>query len=140
MTAPPRSALLSDTELSDYSTVTLDVLLLKVVKKITSSSDHFEETASGMMILLMVLEMFGEIGDSFGEDSDLNFGRTGIIFAEAVSLDDSSFFFLEHHGYIHPFTNYSAQDTAEGRHYLRRSLHRRAVMMCNFCRSHTATE
>ena len=95
--------LLTDSELSDYCTVTLDIFLLKVVEKVTSSSDHLEESASGMMILLMVLEMFGEVSDPLCENSDLNFGRTGIIFAETVCLDDSSFFFLEQHGYIHPF-------------------------------------
>ena len=98
MTAPPMSALLlTDTELSYDSTVAFDVLLLEIVEKVTSSTYHFEESASGMMILLVVLEMFGKVGNSLCENSDLNFGRTCIILAEAVCLDDSGLFFFEHH-------------------------------------------
>ena len=97
MPRPYALVLLTNAELRYDSTVTLDVLLLKVVEKITSSADHFEKTASGMMILLVVLQMFGKIRNSLGKDSYLDFRRTCVVFAETVSLDDSCLFFLEHH-------------------------------------------
>lgn len=120
--------LLTNTEFCYDSTVTLDVLLLKVVEKVTSSTYHLEESASGMVILLVVLQMFGKIGNSLCEDSYLYFGRTGVVFAETVSLDDSCLFFLEHHDLLHPFIILLSRiGTAEGRYFLHRSLHRRAV-------------
>ncbi len=97
MPRPYALVLLTNAELRYDSTVTLDVLLLKVVEKVTSSADHFEKTTSGMMILLVVLQMFGKIRNSLGKDSYLDFRRTCVVFAETVSLDYSCLFFLEHH-------------------------------------------
>ena len=44
-----------------------------------------------MMILFVGFQMFGEQNDSLGEDSDLNFRRSGVTFMGGILFDD---FFL----------------------------------------------
>src|SRR5581483_1967850 len=54
------------------------VLPLDVIKERSALRDHFEQAAARMRVLHMRFEMFGEIGDSFGEDRDLHLRRTRI--------------------------------------------------------------
>src|SRR5688500_16077411 len=56
-------ALLTDTELVDDRAVPLHIGLLEVVKKPAAASDELQQTATGMMVLRMGLEMLGEVGD-----------------------------------------------------------------------------
>ena len=41
-----------------------------------------------MVVLLVALEMLGEIGDALGEEGNLDFGRTGVAFLGAVFLEE----------------------------------------------------
>ena len=52
--------LLSETELFNDCTVTVDVLLHKVVEKVTSVTNHLHHTALGVEVLLVELEMLCE--------------------------------------------------------------------------------
>ena len=91
----------ADTEFFDYGTIALDVFSHKVVKKVSSFTDHFEKAAAGMVIFFVLFKMLGKVGNSLGKNGDLYFGRTGIGLVKAVSLDNFCFFFFSHHGYIH---------------------------------------
>ena len=91
------TALLSETQLCNDSTISFDILLLEVTKEVTSLTDHLKKTSSGMMVILVDLEMFGQVVDLTGKDSYLYLGRTGIVLAELVLSDDLSFFFFAHH-------------------------------------------
>ena len=97
--------LLTDSELLDQSTVSVDVLLRKVVKKVTSAANHLEKTSSGVVVIVMVLEMSVEVVDSLCENCDLNLGGTCVVLAELVSFDDCVLFFLEHHNKYTSFKN-----------------------------------
>ena len=95
--------LLTDTKLFDSSSVSLNVLLLEIVKKVSSLTDHLEQTASGVVVLLVCLEVFCEVADSLCKDSDLYLGRTCVGFVSSVSLDNGCLFvFSEQFTYLFP--------------------------------------
>ena len=99
--------LTSDTKLLDDSSVSVDVLLLEVSKKVSSFTDHLEHTSSGVMIVLVALEVLSKVSDSLGEDSYLYLRRACVLFAGSVSFDNSCFFFFSHHGVLPLFLIFS---------------------------------
>src|SRR5687768_5818641 len=66
------------------------VLLLQVIEQTTALPDHDQQAATGMEILLVALQMFRQILDPLGEDRDLDLGRSGVVVALGVFLDDFS--------------------------------------------------
>ena len=78
--------LLTDTESCDDRTVSLDVDLDQIVEQRAALTDHLEQTATGVMVLLVDLEVLGEVVDSLSEQSDLNLGRTGVTLMRFRSL------------------------------------------------------
>ena len=52
------------------------------------------EAAAGMMILLVLLEVFGQVRDTRREQSDLNFGRTSVAFVNGEFLHNLLFCLL----------------------------------------------
>jgi hypothetical protein len=50
-----------------------------------------------MVIFFVLFKMLGKVSNSFGKNSDLNFGGTGVGFVKSVSNDYFGFFFLSHH-------------------------------------------
>ena len=54
-------------------------------------TNHLKKAASGMMVLLVGLQVLGKVVNSLGENSDLYFGRTCVAFVESVLLDDCGF-------------------------------------------------
>lgn len=65
--------LLSDAELSDDSSVTLDVLLLQVSEHVAALTNHLQQATTGMVVVLVLLQMLGELLDALGQDCDLYF-------------------------------------------------------------------
>ena len=98
---PLLSCLLTDTESCDDRTISLNVDLDEIVEQRTALTDHLEEAAAGVMILLVDLEVLGQVVDSLGEQRDLNLGRTCVTLVSSILLHDSSLFFFEH--FFHPF-------------------------------------
>ena len=88
--------LLADTEASDDGTVALDVGFDEIIEQTLSLTDHFEQTASGMVVVLVGLQVLGEVVDSLGENGDLHLGRTCVALMESVLLDNCFFFCLQH--------------------------------------------
>ncbi len=52
--------LLTDTQLSDQGTVTVDVLLLQVSQHRTALTNHLQQTAARVVILLVYLQVLGQ--------------------------------------------------------------------------------
>ncbi len=88
--------LLSDSELRDDGSVALDVNFFKVVEQTTTLTYHLEQTAARMTILLMGLEMLGEVIDALSEECDLNLWGTRIALVESILIDDFIFAFFFH--------------------------------------------
>ena len=88
--------LLSDVKLSYDRTVTLDVSLLEVVKKVSSVTYHLKKAATAVMVLVVGLEVLGQRVDAMGEDRDLYLGRTGVALVGGVLRNDSLLFVSKH--------------------------------------------
>src|SRR5258708_13365424 len=70
--------LFADAELLNDVFVRLGIVALEVVKQATTSADHHEKTATGCVVLLMGLEMFGQFADPFAQNCNLNLWATGV--------------------------------------------------------------
>ena len=89
--------LFTKTEFLYDRTVAFDILLLEVVEKVSSLTNHFVHTTAAVVVVVVVLQVLGEVVDSGGENRDLYFGRTGVFLVGLVSGDDSLLcVFLQH--------------------------------------------
>src|SRR6185312_10764543 len=75
----------------DQRLVPLGILGLDIVEQTAPFRHHLDHAPAGMIVLHVVLEMLGEIGDALGEDGDLDFRRTGVTLGGRVFGDQ---FFL----------------------------------------------
>ena len=100
---PLLPCLLTDTQSLDDGTVSLDIYLDEVVEQRAALTDHLEQTAAGVMVLLVDLEVLGEVVDSLGEKSDLYLGRACVTLMSRILLHDSNLFFFQHS--FSPFLN-----------------------------------
>ena len=57
--------LLSDTQLLNQGAIAINIFLLQILQQAAALADQLEQTAPGMMILGMGLEMFRKITDAF---------------------------------------------------------------------------
>jgi hypothetical protein len=83
--------LAADLEALDERLVTLIVDALQVVEKRTALAHHRQKPTAGMVILLVGLEVVGEVVDAFREDRNLDFGRTGVTRLGGEFLYESDF-------------------------------------------------
>jgi len=60
-------------ETLDQILVTSRILAVQVVEQLAALIDHPEQTPSGMVIVLVFLEVFGQVGDSRGQQCNLYF-------------------------------------------------------------------
>ena len=61
-----------------------------MVEKGPALRDHVEQAAARVVVLLVGLEVLGQVGDPFGEDRDLDLRRAGVAFGPGVGVDDFS--------------------------------------------------
>ena len=76
--------------------VTFGFRAVKVVEKATPATDHGEKTTTGGEIFYGVFEVGREVVNAFREESDLDVGRTGVLFVEPISCDDLAFCLPSH--------------------------------------------
>src|ERR1041384_2336602 len=97
--SPPRSGrakpecprgieLASNVEAIDQLLIARLVLRLQIIQKAAARGDELQQSAARMVVLDVRLEMFGQAVDPFGEDRDLHFRRTGIVFLDRVFFDE----------------------------------------------------
>ena len=115
--------LLSEAEFLNYCSVSLDILLCKIVKKLLSVTNHLRETSLRMEVLGVLLHVLGELIDSGSKNSYLNLGRTCVSLIDLVGLDEGVLCFLRNHLFS-PFiklfpvpadARVNAEDYAEGK-------------------------
>ena len=76
---PPFDRLLAtQSQLCDQGPVPLHVLFLEVPKQSPTLTDHHEQASPTVMILLMGLQMVGEVIDPLSEQRNLDLRRTGV--------------------------------------------------------------
>ena len=72
---PTTIELLTETELLNDSSVTLDIGLLEVAEKVSSVSYHLLKAAAAVVVIVVSLEVLGKVLDSVGKKCDLYLGR-----------------------------------------------------------------
>src|SRR5436190_9515536 len=100
---PSAKLLLPETQLLDQAVVALDVLRLEVREQAAALVDHRQQAAARMVVLVVLLEVLGQVADALGEDRDLDFGGAGVALGLGVAGND---FLLLFGGNRHAF--YSA--------------------------------
>lgn len=78
----------TETETLNQGTVTVDVDALEVIKHTTTIADHQQQTTTGVVIMLVLLEVLGQISDTLGQQSNLDLRGAGVTLVGSVSLDD----------------------------------------------------
>lgn len=102
ITPASRTLLLAQSQFGDNGAVPLNIGFHQIVEQVTTMADHFQKAASGMMILLMDLQVLGEVSNSLGENGDLYLGRTSVLLVQSVCFDYSCFFFFQQHVLVSP--------------------------------------
>jgi hypothetical protein len=69
------SGLLPQTEAGNQGAVSIDILTLKVIEQLATLANHAQQTTTGVVILLVLFEVRGQIVDACGQQRDLNFGE-----------------------------------------------------------------
>ena len=52
--------------------ILVDILTLQIIQKLTASRDHLEQSAAGIVVLFVHLEMLGQLNDPLRKQRDLN--------------------------------------------------------------------
>ena len=86
-------ALSSEAKGFDDGTIPLDIVAFDVVEQSTTLAHQHQQPPAGVVIFFMHLQMFGQIGDSVGEQSNLNFRGAGIGIVLFVFFNQSFFGF-----------------------------------------------
>ena len=100
----PVRRLAAETEFLDESTSGDNVLFAVVLEEVLALCDHHGEPAQGVEVLLVGLDVLGQVLDLFGEDSDLHADVSGILFVGAeLGGELCSFFLSDSSHYSHSF-------------------------------------
>jgi hypothetical protein len=77
--AAPSEKLFAQLELFRDRLVTAQIGVLQVIKEAAALADHHEQSATGAVILLVALQMLGQMVDPLREQRDLHIGGTGVL-------------------------------------------------------------
>jgi hypothetical protein len=80
--------LLTQTKTPDYRTVALDIPVLHIIEESASLADQLQQTTSGMMVLLVRLEMERQVLYPGAKQGNLHLRRTGIVVMQLVIVDN----------------------------------------------------
>jgi len=93
-----RSRLLSKPQFLDDILVSLNVHPSKVVEQSPPLPDELEKPSSGVVILLVSLEMFREVIDAIAQNGNLHFRGTRIFLMQLETINDLLFsLWVENH-------------------------------------------
>ena len=72
--------------------VASDVSLCHVLQQTTTATDHQEQSTTRVVVMLVGLEVLGEIGDALGEHCHLSFRRSRVGLVQAVLAENDLLF------------------------------------------------
>src|SRR5689334_4906249 len=78
----------ADAETADQAAVALDVGPLQVLEETATATDQGQKTATRVVVVLVELQVLGQVGDALGEHRDLDLGRTGVALDRGVLRHD----------------------------------------------------
>jgi hypothetical protein len=96
------SVLLSEVQCLNQIAIALDIVVTEIVEQPSSLPDEHEKPAPGVMVLLVNLEMLGEVVDPLGEYGYLDIGRPGILLMPLKLFDDLLLFLYMQHHFFYP--------------------------------------
>ena len=73
-------------------------MLLEVIKELAAATGHLQQTSARMEVFPVRSQMLGQVIDPGGEQSDLNFGRAGVLIVSLILGDDIWFNDCGRHG------------------------------------------
>ena len=82
--------LLTQTKSLDKCTVTIDVLVVEILQELTTATYHLGQCTSGAEVLVVLLQVLGEVLNTIGEQGYLTLNRTGVLSVLAVLAEDLS--------------------------------------------------
>src|SRR5437016_9140747 len=85
---PPEVKLATQAETLDERTVAGNVSLLEVAQHALATTNHAQQTALGVEVVLVLLHVLSQILDPLSQDSNLDLRRTGVALGRCVCLDD----------------------------------------------------
>jgi hypothetical protein len=88
--------LLTQSKLLDDLTIPIQIIDPQVFQMSPTLANHLQETPAGMLILLVRLQMFGQVVDASAQERYLNLRGTGIRGVSAVGRNRVRFLFLVH--------------------------------------------
>jgi len=88
---PAQGRLFSDTKLTDDGPVSGDVGLVKIIEETTALTYKRNECTLGGKVFPERFQVLCEVIDTLGEQSDLTFGRTGVVLGLPVLLEELLF-------------------------------------------------
>lgn len=106
--------LLSDVQLLDDRTVTLDIYLCEIVEEASSVSYHLEKATAAVVVLVVVFEVRVEAVDAVCEDRDLYLGRTCVAFVGLVLVNNCLFYVFLHGFFTFQIINFTQTQRAVG--------------------------
>ena len=83
-----KSVLATQPQLGDEGSIPLDVLPAEVVEETTPFSDHHQESATTVMVVLVLTEMLGQVVDPLAEQGNLHLWRACVALMSAELGDD----------------------------------------------------
>ena len=84
----PAAGLAAELQFVNYGSVTAIIFFLEVIKQLTALSYEMQQTATAVMILLVDLEVLGQLLDASSQQGNLHFRRTGVGSAALVFFYD----------------------------------------------------
>src|SRR6266702_507932 len=84
----PHPGLMAQAEFRDQSTIAVRAFLAEICKQPSALTNHHEQAAARMEIMLMDFKVFRELIDAPGQDRDLDFWRSCISFVNAGIFND----------------------------------------------------
>ena len=82
------SRLLTKTEGLDELTIAVDVLVVQVLQELTATTYHLCQGTSGTEVLVVLLQVLGEVLNAIGEQGYLAFYAAGVLGVLAVLAED----------------------------------------------------
>src|SRR5688572_18251841 len=68
----------SQSKLLDYLVISVDITLFEIIQQFATPRDHFQQSPTRVIVLLMRLEMLGQFVYTLGEQRNLHLRRTRV--------------------------------------------------------------
>ena len=82
--------LLTQAESLDEFTITIDVLVVKILKELTTATYQLGQRTSSTEVLVVLLQVLSEVLNAISEQGNLALNRTGILGVLAVLAENLS--------------------------------------------------